>query len=663
MRNSTRPRRFLRVAAVSAVLLIGAAVVPLVHPAGPVGLRPAAASTAVPAQDEPDDAAVAATSWGFTTLGLPETVRLDGIAASRSFLLPSSAELTPRRVTGEVHASLDAAGAVLEVLVDGRRATTVTLDGRDVVPFAVELPEGDGPIEFGLRTLVPFDDAYCRGRFTIPTVTVSDLAVGFDVDPALPTDIAGFLPDLAEAYRLWIPTEPDGPEIDATLRLAAGLVQRAGAAPIRLVLQAFEPDAGRPWHGRDYLPTVRDLVIGAPQASSGLALDTAADGRNVALLLPADAPDLAAAALFDELTAAATTDRLDVLGPSAAPLVPAREQPLARFGLSTRAATGTGRIELGATVPQAAFGQMVERMRLRISGRVTPDPDDSLTVSVVVDGVILDATEAAANGTFAIDVTVEEPTLVRDNTVELLVEQRDGDGPCSADARPIEVQVSADASVEVELGASLPIGFPRLPQAALPEVAVALGHRSVPELAGAVDLLARLQRSSPNTIGTRSIDLADVVGHAGPVLVSWVSTEPLPDLGPGSAGLVASGHGDGAASTVDLDGRTLVLTEAPTQVAVGFDGDHVRIVHTAADRAAASQLFTAIDRRAGGLASLTGDHVVLVDGRLRELRVTPDPVAATPEADGLGPGALVIGLGVVALVVGAAVGIRRRIRR
>src|SRR5262249_15972025 len=155
--------------------------------------------------------------------------------------------------------------------------------------------------------------------------------------------------------------------------------------------------------------------------------------------LPGRYPAPAAAALFDSLAKAAVVATAAVDGGLPGPVVPGREQRLIDLGAPSAAITGTGLISLSMFVPQAAFGAMTGLWSLRGTGRHTPSPH--VTVSVLVNGKLVASEATSDDGIFAITRTIDESTLARDNTVEVIAEQRDDNGPCSAAAHPIDVQI------------------------------------------------------------------------------------------------------------------------------------------------------------------------------------------------------------------------------
>ena len=108
---------------------------------------------------------------------------LQGIAAVSTVTIPASPDLVPQTLVGTATLSPDAGSATVEVHDGQDRVALLTLSGTDPTPFAIPLPPPEADADatvLEVRTYLPFDDSYCRGRYTVPEVRLSGLTVEVD---------------------------------------------------------------------------------------------------------------------------------------------------------------------------------------------------------------------------------------------------------------------------------------------------------------------------------------------------------------------------------------------------------------------------------------------------------------------------------------------------
>ena len=412
-------------------------------------------------------------------------------------------------------------------------------------------------------------------------------------------------------------------------------------------------------------------MIGSDGADRDAITVTQSDGGAPLLVLPMSDPEAAAAAMFDELAVVALSDTVEVAGNAAAPAVPARERTLLSLGLPTAAVQGTGRVEVGVDLPQAAFGGMVKSFDIRVHGITTPSTGDSeVQVSVLFDNQLLEVVPGSTNGEFRVDETVTIPPRGRQNRLTIVAEERGGGGPCSAVALPISLQVSGASSVEAHLGPSLGRGFVRFPQAALPASDVVVADHEPGSVSAAVGLSVALQRLSPLLVGTNLVtvegseSIAAAIGTDSPAILAWdgdaealrgLELEVLPT--------------DATRTVLSLSGEPLELNRAvPVLQSASRAGGEI-LAATAPDAEALRQLVITATEDGGGFPALRGDVAALTDsGRLRFAQADSE---ALPGANGSGSdddfpvglfvagSLLVVAIGVVIFVIRA----RRRASR
>ena len=629
-----------------------------------------APADAAPAPVEDVSTAAPTVMLPLDDFGQPGVVVLPGIAAVRTVTIPASPDLVPQTLIGTATLSPDAGSAIVEVRDGQDRVALLTLSGTEPTPFAIPLPpplaDADATV-LEVRTYLPFDDSYCRGRYTVPEVRLTGLTVNVDDGSEPPTTVGEFLPRVLRRARLWVPADGTADTTSAALRLGTGLIHRYGAMPVEVEVRTLD-DGSLP--DLPYEPLERDFVIGSDGADRDAITVTQSDGGAPLLVLPQTKPEAAAAAMFDELAVIALSDSVEVAGKAAAPAIPARERTLLSLGLPTAAVQGTGRVETGVDLPQAAFGGMVKTFHIRLHGITTPSSDGSeVQVSVLFDNELLDVIPGSTNGDFSVDETVSIPPRGRQNRLTIAAEERGDGGPCSAVALPISLQVSGASSVEAELGPSLGPGFVRFPQAALPASDVVVADHAPGSVSAAVGLVVALQRLSPLLIGTDLVTVkgsqtvATAIGDNSPAILAWdgdadalrgLELEVLPT--------------DSSQTVLSLSGDPLQLNrDVPVLQAVARPGGEI-LAATAPDADALAQLVTTAVDEGGGFPALRGDVAALTEsGRLRFAQADSD---ALPGTNGSGsdddddfPVGLFVAGSLVIVAAGVAIFVIRARRR
>ena len=612
------------------MLLAGTTVVAGAQEEPPPSTDPPADAAPAPVEDV--STAAPTVMLTLDDFGQPGVVVLQGIAAVRTVTIPASPDLVPQTLIGTATLSPDAGSAIVEVRDGQDRVALLTLSGTEPTPFAIPLPpplaDADATV-LEVRTYLPFDDSYCRGRYTVPEVRLTGLTVNVDDGSEPPTTVGEFLPRVLRRARLWVPADGTADTTSAALRLGTGLIHRYGAMPVEVEVRTLD-DGSLP--DLPYEPLERDFVIGSDGADRDAITVTQSDGGAPLLVLPQTNPEAAAAAMFDELAAIALSDSVEVAGKAAAPVIPARERTLLSLGLPTAAVQGTGRVETGVDLPQAAFGGMVKTFHIRLHGITTPSSDGSeVQVSVLFDNELLDVIPGSTNGDFSVDETVSIPPRGRQNRLTIAAEERGDGGPCSAVALPISLQVSGASSVEAELGPSLGPGFVRFPQAALPASDVVVADHAPGSVSAAVGLVVALQRLSPLLIGTDLVtvkgsqSVATAIGDNSPAILAWdgdadalrgLELEVLPT--------------DSSQTVLSLSGDPLQLNrDVPVLQAVARPGGEI-LAATAPDADALAQLVTTAVDEGGGFPALRGDVAALTEsGRLRFAQADSDALPGT----------------------------------
>lgn len=601
---------------------------------------------------------------GFADLGLGERVELGGLTASQTFVIARNPDAAPTTLSGRATASLDSSRARLEIIVGGASAQVIDVaQPPNGTPFSVSLanaattPQG---IVVEFRTTMDPTDRYCLGQASVPMIALDRLSVTYAQDAKPPVDIASFMPPIVRSVGIWVPSIVSEPIATAALRLASGLTQRAGALPLSIEVRTLASADSLP--ATPYNPFRRDIVIRPRGTGTTLEATTFADGLPGApvLVLGGDDVALQADLVNSVMSKVLVTDSSGVAGKATAAVLPKREQRLTDLGLTATTASGTGKVKLGLNVSQSSFGGMVKAMTLRISGRHTPiGPKSAAGISVFVNGALVSTARSSSKGTFNVRTTILEPTLDRNNSIEVIAEERGDHGPCSANALPIELQVSTDSTTEATAGPSLPVTFRRLPQAFLPSTAVALVDQTPSTLATAVAILSGFQRLSTLPIDAQVIPFRQAATSTRPTLIvahgdeiSGITRKIIPgsdqqtvtDIGNRRVRLTAD---VATLQFIDQAGRSIVLADGPS-------GDHTL------------QLAQKIAALPNGFADLAGDIALVTNsGELTRVQFSDDRPVATAEPAPATPwkwvAASVAGI-FVALILAVVIGSRRRRR-
>lgn len=524
----------------------------------------------------------------FTALGLATPVPLVGVSASTSVFLPVPEGLTPTSLAGVLVGAPGTPAGDVVFSSAGHRLAAVHLANEGAggtTPFSVPL-DGviavNGQLRIDIEASLPLIDAYCQGQFLIPEVDLDSLAVTYGGRATSPATIATFLPPFLATLRVWVPAAPTGAVAEGAIDIADQVVARYGAAQVRIEVKPLSSDLPDPG---PFDPLSRDIVFSGPSATAGAQLVSS----------PAGAPLLAIAGdgdplrhqvdvIVSELVKLVASDHVTAGGQFIPRRIPAPEQRFTELGLASPAVHGQaeGSLRLTVKFSQADFGHMIDWVRLHVSGTYTPVPvGAAANLNVFFNGQLVASELAGRSGSFHVAPVIPVKRLSRDNTVEVRFQYIPADGVCSRFSVPVEVQLSADASVETRAGASLPIGFQRLPQALLPGTDCAVDVLSPDRLAAAVKLFAGLQRLTRTPLAPRVIPFDQVVNGARPAVLltadpgSVAPLHPIVDLGApapeldidAKGGQIGSGTAPAVAQVFVQHGRHLLIAETRPEAA------------------------------------------------------------------------------------------------
>jgi hypothetical protein len=551
---------------------------------------------------------------------------LAGISAATSLFLPVPDGLAPTALTGTLTVAVGTQSGDVEFSSAGHRLLVVHAaadSGGGMVAFSVPLTgltPVAGQVRVDVQASLPLDPRFCQGQFLIPEVDLDTMAVAYSGAGTVPSTIAGYLPPFLSLLRVWLPAKPTVAMVEGAIETVDETIARYGADPVQV--EVHTSGAGLPNPGPFDLET-RDVVFqaGGPYA----AVVTSAGGAPLLVMSGDGDPlrhqvDLVVGALVQLVAASQVT----ASGQFIPRLIPAAEQTFTQLGLANLVLHGEGQLQFQLPFSQSDFGGMVRFVRLHVKGTYTPVPvGAAASLNVFFNDVLVASRLAGRSGSFDVSPVIALPVLARDNTVIVRFQYTPADGVCAQAAVPVDVQLSADASVETKAGVSLPIGFQRLPQVLLPASDCALGALSPDQVSAAIEVFADLQRLARTPIVPRVVTIAQAValGQTTPAVIVTTDPSQLVALHP----------------TVDLRAVApqLVINAIGAKVSVGTAAAvaqvftdqrrHILVVEARADSAPSlGRLVAALGDAAGqpGLRSLEHDVAVLQpNGRLSDVAV------------------------------------------
>jgi hypothetical protein len=495
----------------------------------------------------------------FESLGLPTPFELTGISASTSLFLPVPDGLSLSALTGRLVAAAGTPSGDVVFSSQGHRlaVASVSADATMGQPFSVPLGSVaavDGVVRVDVQSALPLADRFCQGAFILPEVDLDALAVTYAGQASPPVTIGQFLPPFLDRLRVWVPANPSAAVDEAAIEVADEVVARYGAQPIRVEVKALGADLPDPGM---FDQTTRDVVLTGVTGTPGARLAAAASGAPL-LVVSGDGDTLRHQTdiVVGQLVRLVAAQAVTASGQFIPTRIPALEQPFTALGLATLALHGEGPLRFVVNFAQADFGLMIDRVHLHVAGTYTPVPSGAAaSLDVFFDDQLVASKIADRSGAFQVDPMIPAAHLRRDNTVEVRFQYIPADGLCTRAAVPVDVQLSALASVESRGGVSLPVGFQRLPQALLPASDCVLDVSNPGRLATAVQLFSALQRLSRLPLVPRVVPLSQVVSSVRPAVIITADPSALRVLHP----------------TIDLSAPApnLKVATAPAQINLG----------------------------------------------------------------------------------------------
>ncbi len=620
----------------------------------------AGAQTSAPGSQSGADRGVSF-AVGFEDLGLGPSLALAGITATQTITLPVPAGLSPATIDGRASVSLDTPEATVEFSSGSDSLLRLRVAGGAATPFSVPLgsiPVHNGSVAVTVTSLVAFPDAFCRGQFRVPLVTMDQLRFGYAGSATMPTTVAEFFSPVLGLLRLWVPPGPSVAQFQAASDLTSALATLNPNRRMHVEVHPL-PAEGLPDPG-PFVANVRDVLVGvAGQPSASVVFATS--GAPL-LVLGGDGPglELAESVVVSKLAGLVQSSQSTIAGTFAPTVIPATEQTVKELGAGILEVSGEGRLHLDVPFSQAQFGGMINAVTLHLKGSYTPVPaGSSAALSVLVNRQVVATPTLDGSGRFDLQQRVPAAAIGRDNVVTLEVAYTPAQGVCAAGSVPFDLRLDPSSTVQTHWGASLAVGFRRLPQALLPGFDLAVDQLDVPRASAALRLIASICQLSGVPLQARVVPLGSIGASTRPALVFATAGALPPGLHP-----TVDLRADAGSMEIDQPGRHVDIGTLDAAAEVFTANDRTVTLVTWRSLDALGRLVEALTSPESGLADLTTDVAVLsAEGTLTQVPVA-ETLTGRPAPGGNGPGWPWWAVPTLAAVVlGAGVVVVQRVRR
>lgn len=597
-------------------------------------------------------------SFSSGDLGEGETITLQRPAARREVYVAVAEGLA---FTGFA-TTLSVPTAVHEVQID------MTIDGGSV--FSAVVPGGSTEqLTFTLETPIVTDavleisveeryGATCTSTAIEPAaVQLVENEFYFERLTARPQTIADFLPPVLDHVIVVMDPDASTSVRSAAFELATALARRYPKMPSVDVVHltvAAGPFAER---ADASIPVSDDLftrtVVLTEADVAEMSVRQGRDGAYLEIAGPVGLLEEMAAAVSDAELAFITKPSVQVeeLVTSAASEDLLAQRSLRDVGVRSLETSGSRVLQLPVALPQSAFGEPVDEIRVRIGGIVvasgTNGRDPILTLWL--NGDLQDSIDFNDSGRFDLEFVIDASQIQRDN---VLVVRSELPLECGDELPTHELTLDAASWVDADPGQSLPISLDRFPQVAVGHLSVVSGNTEN-ELEVAMTMVGVLQGSSPLPIHPQAAPVERVLaGFAAGLVVTDgrgdVASAMAQDLTTVQSNQLAFVSNE---SPEDLAFLSTSITETDQDILVVFSPSEElsrTFVDVAAEQGWSAFSGNAIGVRGDGDVVRSATSTAAQDAALATLEAAPDEQLSVPRQ--LGVGALAALL-LVALVV------------
>lgn len=318
-----------------------------------------------------------------------------------------------------------------------------------------------------------------------------------------PETIADFFPPVMEHLIVVVDPDADSSVRSAAFELGTALARRYPSMPeIDVIHRPLPGTRGADAEGVDRPTPVRDdpfsrtIVLDEGDEAS-MSVRQGVAGAHLEIVGPPGLLEEMAAAVSARELAFVTKPSVKVeeLMSDVAETDLLAQRSLRDVGVRRLSTSGSRVLQLPINLPQAAFGEPIDEIRVRLGGVTvasgTSGRDPILTLWLNDD--LQDVIEYDSSGRFDLEFVISADQIGRDNQLlirsELPLE-------CGDELPNHELTLDAASWVDADPGQSLPMSLDRFPQVAIGHLSVAAGETEQ-ELALAMTMVGVLQGSSP----------------------------------------------------------------------------------------------------------------------------------------------------------------------
>ncbi|WP_238422279.1 hypothetical protein [Gordonia sp. 'Campus'] len=557
-------------------------------------------------------------------LGSSTTISFPGQQGEVSLALAVPPNLTPTELRGIAQYPAFVTGGTVDVLQEGRLISRTPINTAVNSPIVLPLR--------GVRVERNAADLVLRTYLRTAGTCLFDPDSGFRIEnatvsyggrEAAPNSVAEFLPPVLRKLTIYVPDDVRPAEGAAAVSLATAVVANYGSATVEIETASL-PRGTTPTEPIE--PLERQVVINS-DLDEGLSLAPGAGWPVLRLGGGADQLPSQVGFLTSNLSSIAISSAAVAGAPFDAPQLAPVVNTLADLGVGDQQVTATGWPSISFGIDQARLGRPSKNVRIQVKGAYTPMGGQ---IAVAIGPRVIASWPADGSGSYDHWVDIPQDLLTRYTELTVTynhagVREQCGDGT--------RTSLSLDSSGEVRSEPAdppTPAGFASLPQALMPNTAVAWTTGSVADVRRAVSLMTGLQRLSAVRLGVEVMPVEDAMASGGPAVIIAADGRGAPDVDlpvTADGGTVSVRNDDGQRSEVVI---TPTLRFGSLQVARD-DGRTVLVATSTDDPADLDAVLTWLEADPDRWPSLNGDALLQVSGE-EPVEVLADEQQVAPES-------------------------------
>ncbi len=586
---------------------------------------------------------------GFTLntaeLGLGRSIRMARPAGQTEFIVPTPPGLLLTEISTSIVIPSNVSRTFVSISVNDEVVFEEIIEGgtRREITAQIEPAAGDSLVQVKAEE---YAGQQCTSPIIEPLAAeLLNPTFLFRAQPSLPETVSDFLPQVIQGFEILVDQDRPAHVDEAVMLLATHLTTAYPVTPSFVVREI-------PSNLIDSIstdPFTRTIVLADADVGR---VDV--QGNDEVAFLRLAGPE----GLLSDIASSINEPEIRLISSDEVATVGEREideeelkerRTLREAGVRRLEASDAVRLQLPIPLPQARFGQPINRIRVRLGGvlvHATP-ADVEPVVTVWVNDDLLSTIELDRAGRFDTELEISGNDLRRDN---LVVVRSELPLDCGFGLPTHQLQLDSSSWVDVDYGQSIPVGLDRYPQSLLPEFQVRPGQ-SIADLQVTANLLAVMQSSSPLILDPQIASWDDIVRNDLPGILVGGSSDQLEEL---LAPISAAG------GSVDVSGVEFVAADGYDRVTVlqalvgplGQDIMHLQLaVEDGKDLASTELSEMLVDR---GWGRFSGQAFAVNDGATVVVPADPnadDIELPTLSTDAPAPTRRIFGFGILGSLV------------